>query len=104
MAQRLDHALAVAAGASVAMVHRAPRLCRENRRVSAALTNAGMAEISVRQLKFRGLGIEQRLDVADKLPGTEASASVKVTVPKNAAFSVHQSIFTMVVLANRLPR
>ena len=56
-----------------------------------------MAEISVKQLKFRGLGIEQRLDVADKLPGTEASASVNVTVPKNAAFSVHQSIFTTVV-------
>ena len=74
------------------LVHRAPRSCRENRRVSAALTNAGMAEISVKQLKFRGLGIEQRLDVADKLlPGTEASASVNVTVPKNAAFSVPSS-------------
>lgn len=93
MAQRLDHALAVAAGASVAISSSGSALVPgEPARVSAALTNAGMAEISVKQLKFRGLGIEQRLDIADKLlPGTEASASVNVTVPKNAAFSVPSS-------------
>ncbi len=51
-----------------------------------------MSEISVKQLKFRGLGVEQRLETADKLlPGTETSAAVNVTVPKDIAFTLPSS-------------
>ena len=93
MAQRLDNALATAAGASVAIASVGSALVPgEPARLSATLTNAGIAEILVKQLKFRGLGIEQKLDSADKmLPGTETQAAVNVTVPKNAALSVPSS-------------
>ncbi|HET7112382.1 MAG TPA: PIG-L family deacetylase [Pyrinomonadaceae bacterium] len=93
MAQRLDKALATVAGASVAIASTGSALVPgEPARLSATLTNAGMAEILVKQLKFRGLGVEQKLDVADKmLPGTDTSAAVNVTVPKNVAFSVPSS-------------
>jgi LmbE family N-acetylglucosaminyl deacetylase len=90
MARRLDNAVATAAGASVAITSAGTALVPgERTRVSATLTNAGMAEILVKQLKFRGLGIEQKLNTADKmLPGTDTLALLNVTVPKNAAFSV----------------
>jgi LmbE family N-acetylglucosaminyl deacetylase len=90
MARRLDNAVATAAGASVAITSAGTALVPgEPTRVSATLTNAGMAEILVKQLKFRGLGIEQKLNTADKmLPGTDTLALLNVTVPKNAAFSV----------------
>ena len=93
MGQRLDAALATAAGASVAITSAGSALVPgEPARLAATLTNAGMAEILIKQLKFRGLGIEQKLDTADKmLPGTDTSAAVNVTVPKNAAFSVPSS-------------
>ena len=93
MAQRLNDALAVAAGASVQINSAGDALVPgEPARLIAAMTNAGMAEIHVRQLKFRGLGIEKRLDAADKLlPGTETSAAVDVTTPKNLSFSVPSS-------------
>ena len=93
MAQRLDNALAAAAGASVSLGSTGSALVPgEPARVQATLTNAGMAEILVKHLKFRGLGVEQHLDAADKmLPGTETQAAVNVTVPKNAAFSVPAS-------------
>ncbi|HEU4433927.1 MAG TPA: PIG-L family deacetylase [Pyrinomonadaceae bacterium] len=92
MAQRLDNALATAAGASVAITSGSALVPGEPARLAATLTNAGMAEILIKQLKFRGLGIEQKLDTADKmLPGTDTSAAVNTTVPKNTAFSVPSS-------------
>jgi len=92
MAQRLDNALATAAGASVAITSGSALVPGEPARLAATLTNAGMAEIVIKQLKFRGLGIEQKLDTADKmLPGTDTSAAVNATVPKNTAFSVPSS-------------
>lgn len=93
MAQRLDHALAVAAGASVQLNSAGDALVPgEPARLNAALTNEGLAEIQVKQLKFRGLGIEKRLDAADKLlPGTETSTAVGVTTPKNLSISVPSS-------------
>jgi LmbE family N-acetylglucosaminyl deacetylase len=93
MAQRLDGALAVAAGASVQISSAGDALVPgEPARLTAAMTNAGMAEIQVKQLKFRGLGIEKRLDAADKLlPGTETSTAVDATTPKNLSFSVPSS-------------
>jgi LmbE family N-acetylglucosaminyl deacetylase len=93
MAQRLDNALATAAGASVAITSTGSALVPgEPARIAATLNNDGMAEIQVKQVKFRGLGIEQRLEAADKmLPGTETAAAINVTVPKNAAITVPSS-------------
>lgn len=93
MAQRLDNALAVAAGASVAIASAGSALVPgEPARLAATLTNSGMAEILVKQLKFRGLGVEQKLDAADKmLPGTDTVATMNVIVPKNVAFTVPSS-------------
>ena len=93
MVQRLDNALATTAGASVTIGSAGSALVPgQPARLTATLTNAGMAEILVKQLKFRGLGVEQKLDAADKmLPGTETQAAVNVTVPKNATFSVPSS-------------
>ena len=93
MAQRLDNALATIAGASVSVGLSGSALVPgQPARVSATLTNAGMAEILVKQLKFRGLGVEQKLDAADKmLPGTETASVLNVTVPKNATLSVPSS-------------
>lgn len=93
MAERLDNALAVAAGASVQLSSLGDALVPgEPARLTAALTNSGMAEIQVKQLKFRGFGIEKKLDAADKLlPGTETTAAVDVATPKNLSFSVPSS-------------
>lgn len=93
MARRLDNALAAAAGASVAIASTGSALVPgEPARLNATMTNAGVAEIVVKQVKFKGLGVEQRLDAAEKmLPGTETSAAINVTVPKNTAFSVPSS-------------
>lgn len=90
MAQRLDKALAVAAGASIGISSAGDALVPgEPARLNALLNNDGVAEIQVKQVKFKGLGIEQRLDVADKmLPETETSAAIDVTVPKNASLTV----------------
>ncbi len=93
MGQRLDNALAVAAGASVEIASAGDAIVPgEPSRLNAVLSNSGMAEIQVKQLKFRGLGIEKKLEIADKLlPGTETSAAVDVTTPKNLSFSVPSS-------------
>lgn len=93
MAQRLDNALAVASGASVAITSAGDALVPgEPARLTALLNNAGVAEIQVKQVKFKGLGIEQRLDMAEKmLPETETSAGIDVTVPKNASLTVPAS-------------
>ncbi|HEU4711243.1 MAG TPA: PIG-L family deacetylase [Pyrinomonadaceae bacterium] len=93
MAQRLDNALAVAAGASVAITSAGDALVPgEPARLTASLINAGVAEVQIKQLKFKGLAIEKRLDAADKmLPSTETSTAVEVTVPKNATLTVPAS-------------
>lgn len=93
MAQRLDNALAVASGASVALSSAGDALVPgEPARLTASLNNAGVAEIQVKQVRFKGLGIEQRLDTADKmLPETETSAAIDATVPKNTSLTVPAS-------------
>lgn len=93
MAQRLDDALAVAAGASVTITSAGDALVPgEPSRLSASLINGGMAEIQIKQLRFKGLGVEKRLEAADKmLPSTETSTAIDVTVPKNASLTVPSS-------------
>lgn len=93
MSSRLNKALAAASGTSVHLGSEGSALIPgEEARLEALVTNAGIAEIQIKQLKFRGLGVETRLNAAEKmLPGTETSAEVKVTTPKTYSLSVPSS-------------
>ena len=90
MSSRLDKAIAAVSGASVGLVSNSDALVPgEDAGLNAVVANAGMAEIQIKQLKFRGLGTETKLNTADKiLPGTEATAEVKVVTPKTLALTV----------------
>jgi LmbE family N-acetylglucosaminyl deacetylase len=93
MASRLDRALAAAAGASVTLgSDNSAVVPGEEAQLAVILSNAGVAEIQIKQLRFRGLGIETKLNVADKmLPGTDTAAEVKVTTPKTTSLTVPSS-------------
>src|SRR5689334_16015760 len=93
MSSRLDHAIAAVSGASVGIVSDMDALVPgEDARLNAVVANAGMAEIQIKQLNFRGLGTDTKLNTADKiLPGTETSAEVKVVTPKTLALTVPAS-------------
>ncbi len=93
MASRLDNALAVASGSSVALSSEGSALIPGmEARLAAIIANAGGAEVLIKQVTFSGLGVETRLDAADKiLPGTETSAAIKVTTPKTASLTVPSS-------------
>ena len=84
MSSRLNKAMAAVTGASVGLSAESSALIPgEEARLIAVATNSGLAEIQIRKLKFRGFGVERDLDTADKmLPGTEASAEIKITPPK----------------------
>jgi len=90
MSTRLSRALAAATGASVYISPAGSALIPgEEARLDAIVANSGLAEINVKQLKFRGLGADLKLDTPDKIPpGTETSAEVKVTTPKTYGLSV----------------
>lgn len=90
MSSRLNKALAAASGASVVLSSAGSALVPgEEAQLEAIVANAGIAEIQIKQLKFRGLGTEAKLTTADKMPpGTEVSADIKVTTPKTYALSV----------------
>lgn len=90
ISSRLDKAIAAVSGASVGLVSNSDALVPgEDAGLNAVVANAGMAEIQIKQLKFRGLGTETKLNTADKiLPGTEATAEVKVVTPKTLALTV----------------
>lgn len=90
MSTRLSRALAAATGASVYISPAGSALIPgEEARLDAIIANSGLAEINVKQLTFRGLGTELKLDTPDKVPpGTETSADVKVTTPKTYGLSV----------------
>ena len=93
MESRLDKALATVSGASVALGPEGSVLVPgEEAKLAAIVSNAGMAEIQIKQVKFRGLGLESKLDAAEKmLPGTDTAAEVKIVTPKNAQLSVPAS-------------
>jgi LmbE family N-acetylglucosaminyl deacetylase len=92
MSARLDKAIATITGASVALGPEGSLIPGEETQLAAIVANSGAAEIQIKQLKFRSLGVERKLDIADKiLPGTETSAEVKITTPKNVPFSVPSS-------------
>ncbi|HEY6659767.1 MAG TPA: hypothetical protein VI031_01450, partial [Pyrinomonadaceae bacterium] len=93
MSSRLDNALAAASGVSVVLSPEGAVLVPgEEAPLAAVVTNSGAAEVQIKQLRFRGLGADTRLDAAEKtLPGTEASAEVKVTIPKTTSLTVPSS-------------
>jgi len=90
MSSRLDKAIAAVSGASVGLVSDSDALVPgEDARLNAVVANAGMAEIQIKQLKFRGLGMDTKLNTADKIiPGTETSAEVKAVTPKTLGLTV----------------
>ncbi|HKG60642.1 MAG TPA: PIG-L family deacetylase [Pyrinomonadaceae bacterium] len=90
MSSRLDDAVAAAAGASVALnPENAVVVPGYDARLAAVVTNNGVAEVQIKQLKFTGLGVNRNLQAAEKmLPGTDTSAEIKTGVPKNTNLSV----------------
>ena len=90
MSKRLNKALAAATGSSVYLNPAGSALVPgEEAQLEAIVANSGIAEVQIKQLKFRGLGSEQNLQTAEKiLPGTETAAEIKVTTPKTYALSV----------------
>ena len=90
MSRRLNNALAAVTGASVYLNPTSPVLVPgEEVRLEAIVANSGIAEVQIKQLKFRGVGSEKILETAEKIiPGTEATAEVKFTTPKTYVFSV----------------
>jgi LmbE family N-acetylglucosaminyl deacetylase len=92
MSSRLDKALAVASGSSVALGSEGSLIPGAEARLAAIIANSGGADVQIKQVTFRGLGVQTRLDAADKiLPGTETSAEIKVTTPKTAGLTVPAS-------------
>jgi LmbE family N-acetylglucosaminyl deacetylase len=92
MTSRLAEAVATVSGASVGLGSEGSLIPGQETKLAAVVANGGMAEIQIKQLKFRGLGVDTKLDTADKiLPGTETSAEVKIATPKNLALSVPAS-------------
>ena len=93
MASRLDNAIAAATGASVSLnPEDAVLVPGYESRLAAVVTNGGVAEIQIKQVKFTGLGVTKNLQAAEKmLPGTETSSEVKVSTPKTASLSVPSS-------------
>jgi hypothetical protein len=93
MSSRLDKALAAASGASVGLTSESDALVPgEDLRVNAIVANSGMAEIQIKQVMFRGLGVETKLKAAEKiLPGTETAAEVKAVTPKTTRLTVPSS-------------
>lgn len=90
MSSRLDDALAIAAGAAISLGPEGSVLVPgEESKLSAAIANSGIAEIQIKRVSFRGVGLNTRLNIADKmLPGTETTAEVKVTTPKTLSLTV----------------
>jgi len=93
MSSRLDKAVAAVSGASVGLnLDGSALVPGEEAKLAAVVANSGVAEIQIKQLRFRGLGADTRLDAADKiLPGTETAAEVKVTTPKTTSLTVPAS-------------
>ena len=93
MSSRLDAAIAAASGASVALnPEDAVLVPGYDAQLAAVVTNGGVAEIQIKQLKFSGFGVNKTLQAAEKmLPGTDTSAEVKVNVPKTMTLTVPSS-------------
>ena len=93
MSSRLDGALAIASGATVNLGPEGSVLVPgQESKFTAVVANSGIAEIQIKRVSFSGVGVNTNLNIADKmLPGTEATAEVKVNTPKTASLTVPAS-------------
>src|SRR5215216_785736 len=93
MSSRLDHAIAATASVSIGLnPEDAVLVPGQEAQLAAVVTNGGVADIQIKQLKFSGLGVNKNLEAAEKmLPGTDTSAEVKVAIPKTATLTVPSS-------------
>jgi LmbE family N-acetylglucosaminyl deacetylase len=93
MSSRLDKALALASGASITLTLDGTALVPgEKARIIASIANNGVGDIQIKEVKFRGLGMDTKLNVADKmLPGTDTTGAVELTTPTSASFTVPSS-------------
>jgi LmbE family N-acetylglucosaminyl deacetylase len=93
MASRLDAAIAMATGASISLnPEEAVLVPGYESQLAAVVTNGGVADIQIKQLKFNGLGVTRNLQAAEKmLPGTDTSAEVKIKTPQNTSLTVPSS-------------
>ena len=93
MSSRLDAAIAAATGASITLnPEEAVLVPGYESQLAAVVTNGGVADIQIKQLKFSGLGMTKDLQAAEKmLPGTDTSAEVKIKTPPNTSLTVPSS-------------
>ncbi|HJT66016.1 MAG TPA: PIG-L family deacetylase [Pyrinomonadaceae bacterium] len=93
MSSRLDKALATVTGVAVNLKPEGTALVPgEKTRIIASLSNSGVGDIQIKQLKFRGPGVETPVNVADKvLPSTETVGEIDFTTPKNASLTTPPS-------------
>ena len=93
MQDRLNQAIAAVSGAAVSLNFEGSALVPGYEvRLTPVIANSGLAEIQIKQLRFRGLGVETKIDTAEKtLPGTETSADLKIRVPKTTGLTVPSS-------------
>jgi len=93
MSSRLDKALATATGVAVNLNPEGSALVPgEKTRIIASLSNSGVGDIQIKQVKFRGIGLETPVKVADRmLPGTETVGEIDFTTPKNTSFTTPPS-------------
>ena len=88
--ERVNKALAVAAGVSLNISSDGPLLIRGQKNTfNVTLVNGGSKPLQITRLAFNGWGKESTLAVPDHLiPDTETSAAVELTTPQNAPFTV----------------
>jgi hypothetical protein len=91
MSSRLDKRIARAAARRLVAIRKLVLVPGDEAQL-AAVSQRGIAEIQIKQLKFRGLGVDTKLNAADKmLPGTDTAAEVKVPTPKTLSLTVPSS-------------
>jgi LmbE family N-acetylglucosaminyl deacetylase len=93
MSNRLDRALATAAGVSLTLKPmKATLVAGVESPLEVALTNTGDSEVFIRQVTINGLHSNKHVNPADKLlPDTETSQEVMVKTSKTASMSVPAS-------------
>jgi len=89
MSNRLDRALAVASGVSLDLRPGGPLVPGGKSRLTAAITNAGDAEVLIRKLSLQAWGTNSAVGIAGKLPpGTDTSEIITANPPKRLPLTV----------------
>jgi LmbE family N-acetylglucosaminyl deacetylase len=93
MSERLDRAIAVASGISLALAAKESTLVPTvESQFSATIANAGDEDIEVKRVTFTDWGVNRPLDIAEKLPpGTDTSVAIKSTTPQTASVTIPAS-------------